>query len=1447
MALLAVGVQSAWGFSLLGPLANGGDSWQTATIGYGLPYTEYFAPGGPVNLGDIGGPKNIAEGYRRNTPVIYYTYDANFLNYFGSNGAAASDSAFAIMNQAFTTNPVTGQYLTNGVDSYSLSLSEYPPESLHINYEAQSLALTDLKSVTLHCLVEQLGLAEPERFTWTLAERVVPPGCPVTTEYLVVQRNFGINASALNQLQYSSYVNDTLYTYLIEEFCSGPNPLAYTLPLVVDPFADIYTAVAANNANGLGIGGYYAGLTRDDVAGLRYLLSTNNLAWETAAFIAQGGTITTSGSHSSTGNNGVGAADLLTTNSLPNQLLTTLPISLLLSQSLTNDPATLQGLYPGLTFTSVTTNFMTLSTPTVTAYYTNQPGPDVTNFGFPPQFLVTADLGLLLQRAAIDDPATLLGLYPGLLVTTVTNFGVLTLTNTVFAYTNQPGPDLTNFLSLSLTTSDLGLLLQRAAIDDPATLQGLYPGLIFTTVTNVNPVQVITTNITAYYTNQPGPDVTNLGTIQLLNPPPNSIVPPPGQLNWSGTMDFGYFSLQVATNNTGLTVNPALAIAQLQALYPGLVVLSATPYFTNVITTNFITTLTVPIGAPVGSPPVQKTTISGIFTNYEVQYTYTFGNLMLDSNGTFYPFVDYNTSRSLYNTNVNVTIQTIAVTNLTGAPVGSPQMTNTTTVTARIPGISGDFFILPTNWCGFTIVQPLNVTKLDSYVYQVIAVSTTNNIPGNITNGTAQWIQNTIYSYTNRQFIVAPGICQPVLQFTTNYTTNFITTYQNTLLNVYTNNYFPTSLETVLTTNVFTTNGAPVGTLFTNGTATNITLSLPAGDFFFIPTNWCGFTIVATQLTTVVYSTNAVTNLTAQTFSAPGLSNGVLVSYSQTVITSFTNHTLLIHEGVCEPVLTNYVTYTSTNVLTYQNTLLNVVTLNSNGTSFVTLITTNIFTTNGAPVGTLVTNNPQVSFFTNVPTGDFFILPTNWCGYRIVATNQPTVITTTNTVFATIPPGVPNIGQQFSLTTISEFTNHTLVIQPGVCEPLLQFGTNYTTNIVVQYQYNFGNVVTNSYSATSLVTILATNVYVVPGSNTVTLATNVVPTNMMANIPTGDFFVIPAAWCGYSIISTQLTTVTYTTNLLTVTANTFAITGGGATFFTTGGGVVGAAANQNVSYSQTTITSGTNRTFVVKPLTCLSTPFAAGLRPGIERVQFVRANYDSLLGQFFQPITNNYTMVLITNSQATKQFFQRMVLAPDILLTAANFIAANTFDGSVTRSVMPYETDNVGAGLAGPGTINPRTTISYNKIGNAYENGFPFTALNTNRFFVYEASQMPVLQWASFDASTNDPVLYPNGTSIANLQNQILVQVTPPPPALPDGTNNAAYPATPFTASGGSFSPPYTWSLVNGLGTLPPGMTLSGTGTLSGTPTQAGTFDFTIQLTDSLGRSVNWNYTITIH
>ncbi len=353
IALLALGLQSARAYSFLGPVANGGDAWQTGDIGYN---PNLFID--PLATG----PKNIGEEYRRNIPVLYYAYDPNFLGYFGSNGPASIDSAFAILNNSFT---YTNSMATNsaGVDGYTSLISEFPLETRQNNYEASALGLFDLKSFTLGLMMEQLGLADPERYTWTLHNRFqVTPGapCPANMEYLVVQRNLDFVTSPLNQLQYSPYVNDTLYTYFIDEFCttlaSGEAPLvATTVPLAEDPTADTYSPVADFIAGNISYGDFYNGLTRDDAAGLRYLYSTNNDNFESAP----------AGSLLMTTNIGTAAQE---------QLLTTADLSALLAAATTNTPAALQTLFPNVVVASSSFTFSAVYTPNVIAYYTNAIG-----------------------------------------------------------------------------------------------------------------------------------------------------------------------------------------------------------------------------------------------------------------------------------------------------------------------------------------------------------------------------------------------------------------------------------------------------------------------------------------------------------------------------------------------------------------------------------------------------------------------------------------------------------------------------------------------------------------------------------------------------------------------------------------------------------------------------------------------------------------------------------------------------------------------------------------------------------------------------------------------------------------------------------------------------------------------------------------------------------------
>lgn len=746
-ALLAAGLQTVWAFAPAGPIGNGGDAWQVPVIGYGL-------------AGDLVAPKNIGEEYRRNTPVLYYTCDANFLEYFGSNGVAAVDGSFSILNA-----------LTN-VSSYSSTLSEFPLSAQGINYTASALGLTDLKSTTLSLMMEQMGLAEPDRYTWTLHERSLPANgtCPLDELYLVVQRNLDPVPSPTGQIQYSSYVNGTLYSYSIYEFCTGANPLAEAVEFPVDPYAQTYTAIASLGG-GLGAGGFYQGLTRDDVGGLRYLLRTNNINLESPA----NGALMT----------------LITTNT------------------------SFQQLYP-------------------------------TNANLPLGY-GTYDLGQLVSSSRTNDPATLQTLFPGVIVASSSNYFILA-TNTV---------------------------------------------------------------VSSYYTNYNG--------------------------------------------------------------------------------------------EPLGTAPHLKT-----YTNY-----------------TYYP-------QSIY-----------------------------------------------------------------------------------------------------------------------------VTTFAN----VVTNHYSSNTVINLYTATVAPVNGAPLG------------------------------------------------------------------SPSKTNVTSKT------------------VTYT------------------------------------------------------NVPSGDYYVLPPDQCPVNFVRTLQTNILATTNVI------------------------------------------TGVSTNV-------------------------------------------------------------------------------------TATTNTTAY-----------------------AYSQYSVSYFTNYIYVVYPVECtLTASNAAGLYQGIENVKFVRANYDSLIGQFFQPITNTYTMGYVANSKVASRKFTRVVTAPDFLLTAQDLATVNNnypVVPSLSRSIS-FNQGNVLTGLAGPGTIETPTIITYNKVGSVFENGsLAFNFLSTNEF-LSEFTQVSRLTWASFDSSTNEPVLYPNGTSIGNLENQILVSVSPSPADLPSGVQGEVYPGAFFTASGGSFAPPFAWSLAARSGSLPDGLFLSSGGILSGTPTQSGTFDFIVELTDSLSQTVQWNYTLII-
>jgi hypothetical protein len=243
-------------FSLLGPYAD----WMAQTNGYRQSM-------------DIGGPMNVNEEYRWNVPTITYGFDKSFIDYFGSNGVAAVESAMEIFNDLPSAS--------------STALGDFPTDTRHVNFLAQAQGQSDLKSTVLSLVVEQLGLGQPARNVadlkaWAPELMNFPicgdGQCPNLTNFsdFVIQRNFDPQTLAP-----SFAVNSIAYGALIS---NSDSPVFHDyLEFPVDPLSSPYSAVAeafSPWSPGLPAGTFYTGLTRDDVGGLAYLLNGTNVNWE---------------------------------------------------------------------------------------------------------------------------------------------------------------------------------------------------------------------------------------------------------------------------------------------------------------------------------------------------------------------------------------------------------------------------------------------------------------------------------------------------------------------------------------------------------------------------------------------------------------------------------------------------------------------------------------------------------------------------------------------------------------------------------------------------------------------------------------------------------------------------------------------------------------------------------------------------------------------------------------------------------------------------------------------------------------------------------------------------------------------------------------------------------------------------------------------------------------
>ncbi len=160
---------------------------------------------------------------------------------------------------------------------------------------------------------------------------------------------------------------------------------------------------------------------------------------------------------------------------------------------------------------------------------------------------------------------------------------------------------------------------------------------------------------------------------------------------------------------------------------------------------------------------------------------------------------------------------------------------------------------------------------------------------------------------------------------------------------------------------------------------------------------------------------------------------------------------------------------------------------------------------------------------------------------------------------------------------------------------------------------------------------------------------------------------------------------------------------------------------------------------------------------GVEKITFVKVAYDSYVGTAFPTNTVQYTLNILTNFHQQKIAVWRTNAAPDIIFTAGDLLG--TPGGGVdqpftrTNTLLASPATAVSGNSVLPEVIMPGMVITLNNIGPIY--------VGQNRNFMQGStvSLYPFFQFGSFDGTTNAPVAFPNGTSLAGL---IDLELNPP-------------------------------------------------------------------------------------
>ncbi len=492
------------------------------------------------------------------------------------------------------------------------------------------------------------------------------------------------------------------------------------------------------------------------------------------------------------------------------------------------------------------------------------------------------------------------------------------------------------------------------------------------------------------------------------------------------------------------------------------------------------------------------------------------------------------------------------------------------------------------------------------------------------------------------------------------------------------------------------------------------------------------------------------------------------------------------------------------------------------------------------------------NFFDTAAGQNTFTYATNTSLVELLVTSNATEFASqalTNNA-ATLQTLYPNL---VILNTTNTFVNYWITnliayytnfpMDPYGTPPRLVFATNLTPAVLPTYQHSFANLYTVSNYQNRLYGVPLPTIHNRVGQHLVTIqtayttnkpfapygtvVTNISNKTYSTNMVGGEYFILPTNACSISIIALQNTFTNLATNIIVSATNSLVID-------------TNNVGSSNVAfYAQSLITYTTNHAYLINPVTCDTNSVA--VRGGIDKVSFVRRDFDSLLNRFFYPITNTYYLMALTNYTLVTQTVQRVVTSPDILIEAADMAHTGgptswpLDNGATYITVHNFVTVGV---TNGPGTIEPFVNLTFNKVGPMFRNYGPF--------FIDERTAELDYIWASYDGSTNAPVIYPIGSSVDNLTNQFFLYIANP--VIPNATAGHPY-AEQLVAGGSGGTPPYSFALAPQSAALPPGFSLTAQGMIIANQPwlmRPNIYDFVVRMTDATAKFVDRAFTLTV-